>query len=121
MNATVNVAILPDAMPTTDRQQTAKNAINAALELLHHRWMLRVLWELRAGDAWTFRALQAACGDLSPTVLNQRLAELRDAGLLDNEGEGYCLTPLGRELIEAFAPLQSWSLRWWRTRSDRHP
>jgi DNA-binding HxlR family transcriptional regulator len=107
-------------MATSDRQQFAKTAINAALELLHHRWMLRVLWELRAGEAFTFRALQAASGDLSPTVLNQRLAELRDAGLVDNEGNGYRLTAMGRELIEAFAPLQSWSLRWWRTQSDRH-
>jgi len=100
----------------TDRQQTAKNAINATLELLHHRWMLRVLWELRAGNAFTFRALQSACGDLSPTVLNQRLAELRDAGLVDAGDEGYRLTPLGLELMAAFAPLQAWAIRWWRQR-----
>jgi DNA-binding HxlR family transcriptional regulator len=99
-----------------ERQQAAKNAINATLELLHGRWMLRVLWELRDGNGFTFRALQAACGDLSPTVLNQRLSELREAGLVVADDEGYRLTPTGLELMAAFAPLQAWAIRWWRTR-----
>jgi DNA-binding HxlR family transcriptional regulator len=90
-----------------------KQSINAALELLHRRWTMRVIWELREG-AFTFRALQSACGDLSPTVLNQRLAELREAGLVANDESGYCLTPLGRELLKAFEPLQKWALRWYR-------
>jgi len=100
-----------------DRRKFAKDAINEALELLHRRWTLRVLWEMRGGDAFTFRALQSACGDLSPTVLNQRVAELRDAGLMASDADGYRLTPLGRDLVEAFAPLQAWSLRWWRSRT----
>ena len=29
---------------------------------------------------------------------------------------GYRLTPLGLELVAAFAPLQAWALRWWKTR-----
>ncbi len=91
--------------------QRAKEAINAALELFNRRWVLRVLWELR-GEAMSFRALQSACGDLSPTVLNQRLAELREAALVDAGEAGYALTPLGRELIVAFEPLTAWALRW---------
>lgn len=101
-----------------ERQQVAKNAINATLELLHTRWMLRVLWELRAGDAFTFRSLQAACGDLSPTVLNQRISELREAGLLVTDDAGYRLSPLGQELVAAFAPLQAWAIAWWGQRRD---
>lgn len=93
--------------------QACKEAINAAMELLHRRWMMRVVWELRAGPL-TFRALQAACGDLSPTVLNQRLAELREEGLAATDDAGYRLTPIGLELVEAFAPLQAWALRWHR-------
>ena len=92
-------------------QQRAKEAINAALELFNRRWVLRVLWELR-GEPMSFRALQSACGDLSPTVLNQRLAELREAALVDAGEAGYALTPLGRELIVAFEPLTAWALRW---------
>src|SRR5205085_8847862 len=76
-DATICVARPLDACATppmttpTSRQQHAKDAINEALELFHRRWMLRVIWELREG-AYTFRALQARCGDISPTVLNQR-------------------------------------------------
>ena len=42
-------------------QDLHKQAINAAMELLHRRWMMRVIWELRGGPL-TFRALQSACG-----------------------------------------------------------
>lgn len=83
----------------------------AAFDLLGRRWMLRVLWELRGGGL-TFRALRARCGDLSPTVLNTRLGELRGAGLVDNAGEGYALTAMGVGLLEALAPLDAWAKRW---------
>ncbi|WP_217283877.1 winged helix-turn-helix transcriptional regulator [Pseudaquabacterium terrae] len=95
------------------RQRAAKDAINAALELFQRRWMLRVIWELRSAPL-TFRALQAACGELSPTVLNQRLAELREAGLAEAGADGYALTALGLELVAAFEPLTIWALRWQR-------
>lgn len=94
----------------------AKQAINEALELFHRRWILRVIWELR-GEPLNFRALQAACGDISPTVLNQRVAELREVGLLVNDEQGYQLTPLGHELVDAFAPLSKWAVKWRRQRS----
>jgi DNA-binding HxlR family transcriptional regulator len=71
-----------------------------------------VIWELRAGRL-TFRALQEACGGVSPTVLNERLRELRESGLVDSAGAlGYGLTGLGRELIEQVLPLVDWSTRW---------
>src|SRR5262245_55000860 len=86
--------------------------IMALLDLLGRRWTLRVIWELRAGRL-TFRALPGACGGVSPTVLNARLRELRESGLLDATGtEGYGLTPLGRELIDQILPLVAWSTRW---------
>ena len=86
--------------------------IMALLDLLGRRWALRVIWELRASRL-TFRALQEACGGVSPTVLNERLRELRESGLLDSAGAlGYGLTPLGRELIEQVLPLVAWSARW---------
>jgi DNA-binding HxlR family transcriptional regulator len=86
----------------------------AVLDLLGRRWALRILWELR-GEGLTFRALREACGGVSPTVLNTRLAELREAGILDAAPGGYALTPLGRDLCAALAPLQRWAQRWART------
>ena len=86
--------------------------IMALMDLLGRRWALRVIWELRDGRL-TFRALQEACGGVSPTVLNQRVRELRESGLLEAEGAaGYGLTTLGRELIAQVLPLVGWSARW---------
>ena len=77
---------------------------------------LRILWELRADDAsLNFRALQAACGDLSASVLNQRLAELREALLVEHDvGSGYRLAPQGRALLVAIGPLLKWAPQWAR-------
>ncbi len=88
--------------------------IMAALDLLGRRWALRVLWELRDG-AQTFRELRARCDEVSPTVLNQRLAELREAGIVGHEeGSGYRLSAEGAALLEALAPLHAWAAQWGR-------
>ncbi|HEY7609936.1 MAG TPA: helix-turn-helix domain-containing protein [Alphaproteobacteria bacterium] len=84
----------------------------AALDLLGRRWALRVLWELRE-RALTFRALQAACGGLSPSVLQQRLAELGAAKLVAHDGaSGYALTPLAGRLLPALSALDGWAGEW---------
>jgi DNA-binding HxlR family transcriptional regulator len=86
----------------------------ALLDLLGRRWTLRVLWELRGG-ALSFRGLQQRCGGLSPSVLNARLAELREAGVLaQEEGAGYQLTREGAGLLAALAPLDGWARQWAR-------
>lgn len=86
--------------------------IMALLDLLGRRWSLRILWELR-DDPLTSRALRAACDEASPTVLQARLTELREAGFVElGEGGGYGLTMLGRELCETFVPLHRFAERW---------
>jgi DNA-binding HxlR family transcriptional regulator len=102
------------AQGTGPVQAAGKEALNAALELFHRRWTLRILWELRkAGSALNFRALQAACGDLSASVLNQRLIELHEALLVEHDGaSGYALAPQGRALMVAIAPLLGWAPGW---------
>lgn len=93
------------------------------LELLGRRWALRVLWELRDDRLLSFRQLRDACDGVSPTVLNERLKELRDARLVeDAENEGYGLTSFGRELVETrIAPLAPWSERWARAKPRGRP
>lgn len=82
------------------------------LDLLGRRWTLRVLWELRDGPK-TFRTLREACGGVSPSVLNARLAELKEGALVESiEGEGYSLTPLAVELGEVLVPLDAFAKRW---------
>jgi DNA-binding HxlR family transcriptional regulator len=96
------------------KQAEVKQAVNATLELFQRKWLLRVVWELYLGRK-TFRALQEACDDLSPTVVNARLTDLREAALVELQpGEGYALTPLGMEMVEAFTPLMKWGVKWQR-------
>ena len=86
--------------------------IMALLDLLGRRWTLRILWELRSG-VLNFRELREACGGMSPSVLNLRLRELREAGIVSlQDGGGYLLSESGRQLLSALAPLQGWANRW---------
>ena len=84
------------------------------LDLLGRRWVMRIIWELRA-EPLTFRELRARCDDMSPTVLNQRLHDLREAAIivLAEEG-GYALSALGARLLESMGPLLHWSDQWQR-------
>ena len=88
----------------------------ALLDLLGRRWALRILWELRHEDATlTFRELQSRCGDASSSVVNDRLRELREAGIVQRvRSGGYRLTDHGRELCEPLGTLETWSQRWAR-------
>jgi DNA-binding HxlR family transcriptional regulator len=83
----------------------------ALLDLLGRRWALRVMWELR-GEPLTFRALRERCDDVSPSVLNERLGELREAGIVDAGEGGYALTGDGRRLGRKLAPLEAWANDW---------
>ena len=81
------------------------------LDLLGRRWTLRIVWELRE-EPKRFRDLQDLIG-ASPTIVNTRLAELREAKLVElDESVGYRLTALGRELLQLFLPLHTWSEKW---------
>ncbi len=86
--------------------------IMVLLDLMGRRWTLRIVWELR-GDPLTSRALRERCDDISPTVLQTRVGELREAGFVELETPGgYQLTPLGRELLAIVLPLHSFADRW---------
>jgi DNA-binding HxlR family transcriptional regulator len=96
----------------TVRGSRTGRPIMALLDLLGRRWALRILWELRE-EPLTSRALRTACDEASPTVLQARLTELREAGFVELEnGGGYGLTALGRELCEMVMPLHRFAERW---------
>jgi DNA-binding HxlR family transcriptional regulator len=89
--------------------------IMVLLDMLGRRWTLRILWELSQRPL-TSRALREACDDASPTVLQARLADLRESGFVERDpASGYCLTDLGRELNGTFLPLHSFAERWKKT------
>ena len=75
------------------------------------RGLIYVLWELSQGER-TFRALREACEQVSPSVLNDRLAELRELGLVELGEAGYQLSKDGSSLGELLLPLDAWARRW---------
>lgn len=92
------------------RGSASGRPIMALLDLLGRRWALRVIWELRE-QPLVFRELQARCG-ISPSVLNTRLAELREALIVEAGEGGYQLSARGRELLELFGPVGEWASKW---------
>lgn len=108
----------PTSKPTPRPGQPVRGSrtgrpVMALLDLLGRRWALRVLWELRDGDPLTFRELQSRSGDISSSVLNDRLRELREASIVATQsGGGYHLTNEGRDLLASLMPLDTWAQRW---------
>jgi DNA-binding HxlR family transcriptional regulator len=85
--------------------------IMVLLDLLGRRWALRIVWELRE-ESRRFRELQDSIG-ASPTIINTRLSELREARLVELDPDsGYRLTALGGELLRLMLPLHVWSENW---------
>ena len=84
----------------------------ALMDLLGRRGTLRLLWELRDGHPQSFRLLRASADGISPSVLNTRVKELREARLVELAETGYALTAEGRELVKHLKPLNRWAEVW---------
>jgi DNA-binding HxlR family transcriptional regulator len=87
-------------------------ATNQLLALLEARYAIRVLWALRDGHPQTFRLLQDSVGGITPNTLNTRIKELREAGLMQHNGDGYSVTPSGTDLLKRLADLQPFAAKW---------
>lgn len=86
--------------------------VMALLDLLGRRGTLRLLWELRDGHPQSFRLLRASADGISPSVLNTRLKELREARVVERAETGYGLTSAGLELVRHLKPLNRWAEAW---------
>lgn len=86
--------------------------IMALFDLLGRRWAMGVLWTLAKHGPCNFRELQARCETISPAVLNVRIKELREAGLVERSPKGYRVSDAGQELYALLVPLGAWSARW---------
>jgi DNA-binding HxlR family transcriptional regulator len=92
-----------------------RRPIMLLIDLLGRKWMMRIIWELNQ-EKCSFRNLQKRCGNISPTVLNNRMKELIAANIVTKaRPNGYQLTDIGLELIELFQPLNSWVKKWEKT------
>jgi DNA-binding HxlR family transcriptional regulator len=87
--------------------------IMALLDLLGRRWTLRIIWELRE-EAATFLELQGRCDNMSSSTLVQRLSELSEARIVEQDvtSNRYNLTTEGLGLVKALTPLNEWAQDW---------
>jgi hypothetical protein len=70
-------------------------------------WALRVPWDLCDGGPRTFRELRR-CGEVSSSVLNDRLRELRGPTIIAlGPGGGEVLTADGQDPIRVLMPLDA--------------
>ena len=92
------------------RRAPTSESMARALDLSGRRWALRIVWELRVGPL-NFRALQASCGHISPSVLQRRLHELRDHGVIEKIPRlGYRLSTSGEKSFQVLGQLDKWSV-----------
>jgi DNA-binding HxlR family transcriptional regulator len=96
----------------------AETAATAALTVLGQKWVLRIVHAL-GERTQRFCELQDALGGANSATLSQRLKLLEDEGLISRRVVSsvppwveYSLTPKGRELHEALAPIDRWADRW---------
>ncbi|MGZ2259950.1 winged helix-turn-helix transcriptional regulator [Roseobacter sp. A03A-229] len=85
--------------------------IMALFDLLGRSWALGIIWQLSNGPM-TFRQIQTACEQMSPTILNRRLKELVASSIVERSDHGYQLTSEGVELFAFLKPLGGWSKKW---------
>lgn len=86
--------------------------IMALFDLLGRRWAMGVLWTLCEKGPATFRTLQERCESISPSVLNQRLQEMRSAKFIEKGELGYQPTELGQRLYQELLPLGATARLW---------
>ena len=97
---------------TPVRGSKSGSPIMALFDLLGRRWAMGVLWVLSEQGPCTFRELESGCETISPAVLNTRLKELRAAGLVIRQADGYAVSALGREVYTGLLPLSTTSKKW---------
>lgn len=88
-------------------------------EIIGDPWSILIVRELLLGST-RFNALQRGLPRISPTVLNTRLKELEERGVIvkrrlnGQRGHAYNLTAAGRELSAVVEALAAWGMRWAR-------
>ncbi|MDT0270395.1 helix-turn-helix domain-containing protein [Streptomyces sp. DSM 44915] len=91
--------------------------VTAAISVIDGKWKTALLWQLESGPHRPGELRRLLPG-LSEKVLTNALREMADDGLVHREvydelplRTEYSLTPFGRELSTALAPLSDWGHR----------
>lgn len=94
-------------------------------EILGDPWSILIIRELLLGSD-RFSELQRGLPKISPTVLNTRLKDLSENGVIakrklnGQRGHAYYLTTSGKELAPVIENLVVWGMRWARNNMYEH-
>jgi len=94
--------------------------VSKTAQIIGEKWTLLIIRELLRG-ASRFNQIQRAMPKISPTVLNKRLSELLEHGVIERcripeqRGYEYQLTECGRELAPLVMQMAEWGMRWARS------
>ncbi|MFD4181604.1 winged helix-turn-helix transcriptional regulator [Rhodococcus sp. NPDC058514] len=101
-------------MVSVPRAGTYVCGIDAAMDVIGGKWKVLILWELDQRDC-RFGELRRRLPGVTEKVLASHLKELEHDGIVLRTDYGevpprveYSLTPLGRSLNAALAPLGAW-------------
>ncbi len=93
--------------------------VSKATEIIGEKWTLLILRELLLGTS-RFSDFQRSMSRISPTVLNKRLKQLEETGIVlkkrlsGQKGFEYRLTAMGKELEPIIEQVAIWGQRWAR-------
>ena len=93
--------------------------VSKATEIIGEKWTLLILRELLLGTS-RFNDFQRSMSRISPTVLNKRLKQLEETGIVlkkrlsGQKGFEYRLTAMGKELEPIIEQVAIWGQRWAR-------
>ncbi len=93
--------------------------VSKATEIIGEKWTLLILRELLMGTS-RFSEFERSMSRISPTVLNKRLKQLEEKGVIvkkrlsGQKGHEYRLTPMGKELEPLIEQIAIWGQRWAR-------
>jgi len=94
--------------------------VSKTAQIIGEKWTLLIVRELLRGVT-RFNQIQRAMPRISPTVLNKRLGELQEQGVIvrrripEQRGYEYQLTECGRELAPLVLQMAEWGMRWARS------
>ena len=96
------------------RQKNYSCGLEAALDVIGGKWKVLILWALRV-DAQRFGELRRLVAGISEKMLIQHLKEMQADGIVTRKDfkevpprVEYALTPFGKSLYVALAPLCEW-------------
>lgn len=105
-------------MSNVDKKFDRSEALRTSIELISKKWHPQIIYKLQSRPV-RFSALEDDLNGISSKVLSSSLSDLQEKGLVDKQGEGYCLTSKGAEMKQALDSVADWGEKFSDSGGDR--